>query len=335
MIIKEIKDKNIWENFFIPTTNKTFLQSWYWGEFQKNLGEEVKRVGIFSHDQLIAVFQIVKIKAKRGTFLLVSHPLSVKKEILDFFVKELKKLAKGCHFIRFSPICERNEDNQRMFASLGFKKAPIHVHPELTWELDLNLTEEELLRNMRKTTRYLIKQGGNNTDLLIEKSSDIKDIKIFNEIYQSTVERHNFHPFSLNYLEKEFLNFKNNTLIFLAKYKGDYIASAVVIFWSNIGFYHQGASNQKYPKIPASYLMQWEAIKEAKKRGCKKYNFWGIADVKTEKELIKHPWKGLSLFKKGFGGYEKAYLKTQDLPLKFRYKFIRLFEVLRKKKRGL
>ena len=33
--------------------------------------------------------------------------------------------------------------------------------------------------------------------------------------------------------------------------------------------------------------MQWEAIKEAKKRGCSKYNFWGIAEDENDITAIK------------------------------------------------
>jgi len=212
----------------------------------------------------------------------------------------------------------------------------MHTHPELTWELNLEKTEADLLKDMRKTTRYLIKQGEKNPDLEIIQSENIDDVQIFNDIYQKTVKRHHFHPFSLEYLKGEFKAFlPNNTVLFLAKYKEEYIASAICIFWSGIGFYHQGASSLDHPKIPASYLMQWEAIKEAKRRGCQTYNFWGVADVKSEKELDKHPWKGLSLFKKGFSGKEKAYLKTRDLPLSLRYYLTYYFEVLRKIKRGL
>ncbi|GAI33015.1 unnamed protein product, partial [marine sediment metagenome] len=37
---------------------------------------------------------------------------------------------------------------------------------------------------------------------------------------------------------------------------------------------------------PASYLLQWEAIKEAKNRGCKLYNFWGIAEIESKKTSL-------------------------------------------------
>jgi len=207
------------------------------------------------------------------------------------------------------------------------------MHPEITWELDLSLSEEELLKNMRKTTRYLIRQAEKNEKIEIVKSTDKEDLEGFEKIYQETAKRHSFVPFSKEYLEKELETFAkdNQALIFSGKYKGEVISSAIIIFHSQRAFYHQGASLPS--KAPVSYLVQWEAIKEAKARGCQKYNFWGI--VPQAEQSTNHPWKGLTLFKKGFGGAEKDYVKTKDYPLSWRYWLVFAFEHLRKKKRHL
>lgn len=339
--VKEIKDKKIWEDFLLGCQEKTFLQSWNWGEFQKMMGDKIWRLGAYDESGLVGEAQVSKVEAKRGKFLFLPHGPTIKSKVktqkskvLERLIEELKEIAKkeSCSFIRVAPIWQRTEENKKIFKNLDFRVAPIHTHPEITWELNLKKPEEELLRAMRKTTRYLIKQGLKNEELKIEKSQDPKDIEIFNDLYQKTVDRHHFVPFSFNYLKNEFSVFlpDNQVLIFLAKYQGECSASAIVIFWQGIAFYHQGASFQKYPKVPASYLLQWEAIKEAKRRGCKLYNFWGIAETESK----KHPFWGLTLFKKGFGGYEKKYVKTQDLPLSFKYWFTFIFEKLRKKKRG-
>jgi peptidoglycan pentaglycine glycine transferase (the first glycine) len=339
MEIKEINNKDIWENFFLDCSEKTFLQSWNWGEFQKKIGDKIWRWGIYKENHLIGLALVIKIAAKRGTFLFCPHgPIfkkqEEKKQILGVLLEKLKKTAReeGTVFIRISPIWEKNKKNTIIFRELGFIEASIHIHPELTWELNIASSEEELLMQMRKTTRYLIRQAQKNAEVIIEKSQKIEDIEAFNELYQATVDRHHFTPFSLDYLKNEFLVFNqdNQSVIFLGKYKGELIASAVIIFWQGAAFYHQGASSMKYPKIPVSYLLQWEAIKEAKKRGSKIYNFWGIAPT----DSLRHAWAGLSLFKKGFGGYKKEYVKTQDLPLSPKYFINYLVESLRKIKRG-
>lgn len=335
MQIKEITNKDIWEDFCKKAKEKTFTHSYNWGVFNEKMGNKIWRFGIYEKD-LIAIFLVIKTIAKRGNYLLVPMgPIIINnKNTLKIILLKLKELAKkeNIDFIRFAPILLNTPENKKIFKDLGFKESPMHVHPEYTWELDITLDEEKLLQNMRKGTRYLIKQGLKNNDLKIEKSTEIHDLKYFNDVYKITAKRHDFTPFSMKYLENELLSFKkdNQILILNAKYKNEVIASAMIIFWSNIAFYHQGASSQKYPKIPGSYLIQWTAIQEAKKRNCHTYNFWGIS-----KEKGNHPWAGLTLFKKGFSGSSKEYVKTQDYKIKFKYHFIKLFETLRKIKRNL
>jgi hypothetical protein len=53
-------------------SEKTFCHSWNWGEFNNLMGDNVWRFGVFDGD-LIAVFQVIKIKARRGSFLFVPH----------------------------------------------------------------------------------------------------------------------------------------------------------------------------------------------------------------------------------------------------------------------
>ena len=45
--------------------------------------------------------------------------------------------------------------------------------------------------------------------------------------------------------------------------------------------------------------------------------------------------QGLTSFKKGFSGYAKEYVRTQDYKISFKYYLIRAFETLRKTKRNL
>lgn len=340
--IKEITDKKTWEDFLLECEEKTFLDSWNWGEFQRMMGDKVWRIGVYESENLRAAALVIKVSARRGTFLFVPHGPTVKHEVssdkhqaLNALLAELKKIAKNenASFIRIAPVLERNEENAKIFKDFGFREAPIHMHPELSWELNITLSEEEIFNGMRKTTRYLIRQGLKNPDLKIEQSDNIEDVEKFNKLYQETVDRHNFAPFSLGYLKNEFSAFlqDNQISLFLATYQGEILASAMIIFWQGAAFYHQGASTLKHSKIPATYLLQWEVIREAKKRGCKVYNFWGIAP----NEDVRHPWAGLTLFKMGFGGYKKEYVKTQDLPLSNKYWLTFFFEKLRKAKRGL
>jgi peptidoglycan pentaglycine glycine transferase (the first glycine) len=340
MEIREIDNKKEWEEFLLVCKEKTFLNSWNWGEFQKKQEDKIWRFGIYDNGQLVAIALIIKIRAKRGTFLFLPHmPIAISKtNVLKILINKIKEIAKKerASFIRIAPIWERTNENIKIFRELGFRNAPIHMHPEATWEMDILPSEEDLFRGMRKTTRYLIKQAEKNKDIEIIKSNNFNDLEIFCNILNKTANRHNFVPFSLNYLTEQFSCFNpdKQIMIYLGKYKGEIICSAIMVYWQGLSFYHHGASLQKYDsnKVPVSYLQQWEAIKEAKKRGCVKHNFWGIAEDENDKN---HPWYGLTLFKKGFGGYRKDYVKTQDLPLSNFYYLTFAFENLRKIRRRL
>lgn len=345
MIIQEIKDKNIWENFVGSCFERTFLHSWNWGEFNQLMGHKIWRLGIYENKKPVGAALIVKVKAKRGIFLLCPHGPVFKTDKLQMeksklmamriLLDKLKKIAKEerIDFIRIAPVFAKTLENINIFQRLKFRNAPIHVHPEITWELDIRLSEKDLLYNMRKTTRYLINKAKRD-GVEISQGQNLEDVKSFYELYQKTVDRHDFVPFSLKYLKNEFEAFlrDNQVSLFFARYQGELIASAMVIFWQERAFYHQGASSQKYPKIPASYLLQWEAINEAKKRGCQIYNFWGIAPPNSK---TNHRFMGVTLFKTGFGGAMKELVKTQDFPISPIYWLNFFIEILRSRVRHL
>ncbi|PIS39678.1 MAG: hypothetical protein COT33_00650 [Candidatus Nealsonbacteria bacterium CG08_land_8_20_14_0_20_38_20] len=331
--VNEINDKSTWEDFLLGCDEKTFLSSWNWGEFQEKMGNKIWRLGQYYNGEISLVALAVKVEAKRGIFLLVQHCIGISNLLVD----ELKEIAQKekCIFIRIAPLLEGNEENNKIFRDFGFKESPMHANAyESTWRLNLTPPEEKILKNMRKTTRYLIKQAEKNHDIIIEKSEKIDDIEIYQKLNKKVAARQKFAPFSKNYIKNEFEVFSkdNQCLWFFGKNKGEVAAAALVVFWSGIGFYHQAASDAKYAKLSIPYLLQWEAIKEAKKRGCKFYDFWGYVDPQKEPN---HPWAGPTLFKMGFGGYKKEYVKTQDLPLSPKYWLNYLIEKLRKAKRGL
>lgn len=341
MEIREIIDKNEWERFILSENPDTFLQSWNWGEVNRNTGDKIWRFGIYQENVLIMASLIIKINAKRGSFLFVPHgpiennlKIKIKNEKLwNTFFEYLRQLGKQekVDFIRISPILENTEENLSIFKSAGFRNAPIHMmHPEMTWLLDISKCEEDILRGMRKTHRNLIRRAGKE-DVKIIQGTDEKYLKTFYSIHMETVRRHKFIPFSYGYIKEELASFMKDDQIsiFSAAYKEKIISSAVIVFFGKEAFYHHGASASKFSKIPASYLVLWNAIKEAKRRGCVIFNFYGIVENKP-----KHPWAGLSSFKQGFGGYKKELMHCQDFILRRTYAISYLVETARKIKRG-
>jgi lipid II:glycine glycyltransferase (peptidoglycan interpeptide bridge formation enzyme) len=108
--------------------------------------------------------------------------------------------------------------------------------------------------------------------------------------------------------------------------------AAVIIYYGNMAAYRHSGSLNLDSRYPTSYLLQWHAIQEAKGRGMEWYNFWGIAPENATK---KHPFFGITHFKKGFGGENKKLLYCQDFRInKTRYLLTKIIETIRRIRRG-
>ena len=180
---------------------------------------------------------------------------------------------------------------------------------------------------MRKTTRYEIRRA-EKLDVKVIKSEDPKELKHFFTLYAATSERHGFVAHASIQEEFEVFVKEHKALLLVGSHEGQVIASTIMLFYGGQAIYHHGASVSS--KTPVSYLVQWEAIKEAKKRGIKLYNFYGIAPD----DMPNHPWRGITLFKKGFGGREINFVHAHDLPTSPWYIIPKTIDAYRKKMRG-
>lgn len=334
--VEEITNKSTWEKFVFSYQGANFLHSWNWGEFHKNFGGAIKRIGFLKGKKLVGILLCIVEKAKRATYLTVpGGPLIdwTDKNQIKLFKQTLEKIAKeeNCSFVRIRPQLLENEKNAKVFAKLGFKLAPMHLHAELTRQLDLEKSEDELLSEMRKTTRHEIKKAI-ELDIKVTTSVNPKDLDDFYKLQKETAKRQGFIPFDKDFLKEQFEVFvkDNQTLLYTAWFGKKRLAQAFVIFYGQEAAYHYGASTLLGRKYPGAYLIQWEAIKEAKKRGLRRYNLWGVA---PEGET-NHRFYGVSVFKRGFGGEDLEYLHARDLIINpLAYKINWLIEMARKKGR--
>ena len=338
IIIKNISEKNIWEEFILGKNEANFLQSWSWGEFHEALGKIINRTGFFENNKLVGVMLSVIEPARRGRYLTVPGGPIIdwgNKNLINAFSQQIKKIAKenNCVFVRVRPQLKSDEFSKNLFKNLGFIKAPMHLHAELTSQLNIIKPEEELLLQMRKATRYEIKKGIKE-NIKITTSTDEKDIQKFYDLQIETAKRQKFVPFSYKFLHEQFKIFaeNGNVLLYKAEFENKLLAQAFIIFYGREAVYHYGASTDEGRHYPGAYLIQWEAIKEAKNRGMTRYNFWGVAPEGNS----DHRFAGLSLFKRGFGGEDFQYLPAQDLIInKPKYLLNYIVEFLRNRLRGL
>ncbi len=334
--ITEITDQKTWENFVLNFSDANFLQSYNWGKFHQTLGKTIQRVGFYEGSSLKGVMLAIVEKAKRATYLTVpGGPLInwTNKNLVNTFRATIERIAKenNCSFVRVRPQILETEKNDSLFSEMGFKSAPMHLHAELTRQLDLTKPEEQLLSEMRKTTRYEIKQA-QKLGIKITNSQDPNDIDEFYKLQKETAIRQGFVEFDKRFLKEQFKVFvKDGQAVLYTAFLGNKkLAQAFIIFYGKEADYHYGASTLDGRKYPGAYLLQWAAIREAKKRKMKRYNLWGVA---PEGETT-HRFYGVSIFKRGFGGEDFEYLHARDLTFNpLAYKINWLIEMARKKGR--
>lgn len=330
---KIIDDKNEWEHFLSQHQEANFLQSWYWGEFHEALGKDFERIGFYRDNTLIGVMLAVIESARRGKYLTVPAGPIINwedKSLVSAAFAEMKNIAllNKCVFIRIRPQLLENETSQQIFKANGARDAQMHLHAELTSRLAITKSEEELLMQMRKSTRYEIRKA-EKTGVTIETSQNAKDVKQFYEYQLDTAKRQKFVPFSYNFFLEQFKVFfaADKAFLYTAKYEGKILAQAFIIFYGNEAVYHYGVSTEEGRRYPGAYLIQWEAIKEAKRRGMKYYNFWGVA----AEEDKQHRFYTISIFKRGFGGEDTRYLHAQDIVIN-KHKYLINFAIERLRK---
>ncbi|MFA4830712.1 MAG: peptidoglycan bridge formation glycyltransferase FemA/FemB family protein [Patescibacteria group bacterium] len=337
-IIQQIKNDKEWESFLLAQPYTLFVQAPTYGHFYSAMHEDYWIFGIYSGHQLIGGSLAVSVSAKRGKFLYLPYGPILdfnNQTLLNSFIDFLKKFAieNKFDFVRFSPFANQTELRLDALKKLGLRSAPMHMLAETTWLLDINISSDELLANMKKNHRNLIRRCAKE-GVRIEKKVDQKMLDQFNCLHDETVKKHRFYRFSREYINNEFRAFAStgNAVVFESYLPdGRLDASAIIIYYGNMAVYRHAASLNLNNKIPTSYLIQWEAINEAKRRGIKWYNFWGIA---PEGASQNHPFTGIAHFKKGFGGFQKNLLHCHDLPITNRYWLNWVIETFRRIKRG-
>lgn len=314
-----------------------FLQSWQWGVFQASLGKTVVRIMWLDAERVVALAQLVVESARRGRYAaLAGGPLldwSNPDRCRAVFAEIVSQAsARGCSFIRFRPQREVDQIDQAVLASIHARLAPMHLTADLTIQIDLTQSDDQLLMAMRKQHRQAIKKA-ESLGVEVTISENPSDIDQFYQRQLEVAERQHFVPFAKDFLKQQFEQFvpDGHAALFQAKKGTTLLAEAFVLFYNGEAVYHYGNSTDANREFPGSYACQWAVIQEARRRQCHTYNLWGV----SPKDDHRHRFYGVGLFKRGFGGREVQYLPAHDIPLSASYWFTWIFEQLRRRARKL
>lgn len=358
--VEQCSNAQVWDSFLLSQPYRPFLQSWAMGEVYRRIGQEPIRLVVKDGEEIRGVCFSHIVPARRGRHLSIpygpvlemNNEKLIMKNVLTELLDELKRIAREhhCSFIRMSPFWPKTDENDQLLKSIGAKSSPLHLLAEHLWLLPLkSTTEEELMKNMRSTTRNLIRRAEKEGVTVTASDDPVRDLSLFLKLHDETRKRHGFTPYTDAFFRAQVEEFAKtslpaevpggtkagNVILYVARHQGEVLATSIHMTFGGETSYHHGASAMS--KIPASYLLQWTAIKDALKRGDHLYNFWGIAPMGPDRDLkppVKHPFAGVTLFKTGFGGKLLELTHCVDTPLSPKYYLTRGFEIMRKWRRG-
>lgn len=353
MNISIATDPAAWDKFVTGQQFAPFLQSWTMGEVYRDIGQEPIRLELRDNGKIIGTCQAIVVPARRGRHLMVQYGPLLDKDGngLTQLLEALKDTAKAhnCSFIRMSPFWPEETPLSDTLNTHGALQSPLHLLSEYTWYIPLTESdrwapnskletrnsklETDLLSDMRKTMRNLIRRAKKEGVEVTASTEPERDLDIYFKLQEETRRRHKFVPYRNNFIRAQVKHFapRGQAIVYIARYQNEPLAASVHMNFGGITSYHHGASTHLHPKIPASYLLQWTAICDALRRGDSIYNFWGIAPPGSGR---KHPFAGVTTFKTGFGGKPLPLVHCRDFPVKSTYYLTRGFEFLRKWRRG-
>ncbi len=298
------------------------LQSFDWGEFRRLTGNPVIRKGVFEKNKLVQSIQVTLHQVPKFNWQIGYFP---KGQLPDEAqMKALQQIGRENNLVMI-----KLEPNVFRVASA---EAPVNqgwntidsflrrhgcrpgrrLFTQYSFQLDLHLSETDLLAKMHPKTRYNLRLAQKKGVKVTVDDSPASFAWFLKLLFEETVVRQGFFAHTPEYFKKlwQVLNPAGITHL-LRAYIGDQTLAVFMVFGFNQTLYYPyGASTRQSKEVMAPSLLMWETIRYAKKSGCKVFDMWGALSPNPDPA---DPWYGFHRFKAGYGGQLVEFLGTYDL----------------------
>lgn len=266
-------------------------QSPFWALFMRELQWEALKVGEKGREQYVYVKKVPLIGS-----LLKSPRLTLP---IPFDEIDALAKAKQVSFAKIEPNVPSSD--KKLLGQLkenNFSFDRFSLQPTKTIVIDLRKSEEDLLSQMEKDTRYSVR-ASQRRGIRVVKSLDLNR---FLKLYRQTAKRKHFWipEKDLATLWDIFSN-EGKGFILIAEWNKTDIAGCLILHYDKKAYYYHAASLPSYKEFFAPYLLIWEAMLHAQKLNLKELDLEGIYDHRVP---ATKKWQGFSHFKKGFRGEE-------------------------------
>lgn len=291
-----------YEQFVHTHAFATATQDTAWSQVKDNW--KPLYIYLEENGQIIAAMSILMIKAAQEKMLayVCKGPVCDPKDtvLVDRLMKEAARYVKeeNAFLLRIDPEVLYDENLVQAYESLGYHvrsrnvSAHATIQPRFNMVLDLKgKTEEELLANFHKKTRYNIRLS-ERKGVITRYSHSIDDLKVFHQLYVTMSERHGITYRPYDYFERMLLAYGEHLRVYLAEHEGDIIAGSLALSYGDKTWYAYGGSGNEKRNLMAPHLLQWEMIKWALEQKKDRYDFGGVFELNDS--------DGLYRFKEGF-----------------------------------
>jgi peptidoglycan pentaglycine glycine transferase (the first glycine) len=305
-----------WETLVKSKQSSGFMQSFFWADFKRNSGWETFKIGITENGRLVGGAIVMKYYFGPMSFLYIPEgPIlpytneAKSKDLLDKLIKEIDTLV--TYWGRYPTTHLRIEPRLSSLPSYAtqFTKSPFNMEPKQTRMINVRLTDDQLLSQMKPKGRYNIKIA-QKYGIEVIKDDSKKGLKTFLKLYHPTKKRNDFKGKEDWYFEKLFSLMEGRGTFYIAHQNGKPLAASLTLFFGKRVTYFYGASSNTDKEKMAPYLLHYHIMQEAREKGYHWYDLWGISENESDE---KNSWYGFTQFKKQFGGKRFDFMCTYDL----------------------
>ena len=333
-----------WNNLLVSSSNCSYLSSMAYAGTKACSGKNIETYlfrneeGDFAGGRYILknlLYKTIRVSDILSGFIFKDEPDSnTWLYLLDHFI--LWSKSNNACFIRFNPwlpsaIAGEMTSYSRNLVSVLKEKGFIPVQPcRHTYWINLTRSEEEILKRMKRKTRYEIIRAL-KSDLITERfdtpSND--QFEIFWNLYQRLGHEKDLNTLGKEQLKKEFFALMDSGFasLFIVRCKN---VAINVSLCSKVGraAYLYGAMDPDFKSIPGctspGQIAQWEMIKYLKSINIKIYD---LGFCPGPVPVASHPNYPIWRFKYGFGGDHVEYMPVFGKMLKpFRGRLFQLFK---------
>ena len=316
-------DHSSWQDLLGSSPSGDFLHDWSWADVAAFDGQPQRRFVAMEEDELVAIAaaQVRPIPLGRsfwyvphGPVMDYEHPHAADR--LRAVVIGLREAARRDKAIavKLEPRLERSTKATGLFGRLRHEPDTLQVGQTRLVEL---ADDETLMAGFDKDTRYAVRRA-EREGVEVATVTDAGELEAIDALHALVLETQRRAGFPKPPLQRYRVAWRGlasagRATIFEARREGELLASAMLVLEGDRSFYLFSGSRREEkgePKRYASYALQMAMMRHARAAGAKTHDLWGIA---PDDATPDHPWYGVGLFKKGFGGRPVAWAGTWDI----------------------